>query len=64
MGDPQPLQGVLGADPLLLTPGDAVHLLPADCRATSRQRPQARADAAHAALRVQLDVIAGLEGSR
>jgi hypothetical protein len=64
MGDPQPLHDVLGADPLLLAPEEAVHLLRADWRATIRQRPQARADSAHTALRVQFDVIVGLEGSR
>jgi hypothetical protein len=64
MGDPQPIHDALGADPLLLTPEEAVHLLRADSRTTIRQRPHARVDAGPAALRIQRDLIAGPEGSR
>ena len=64
MGDPQPLHDMLGADPPLLTPEEAPHLLRADCRTMIRQRPRARADAGPAALQVESDVIAGQEGSR
>lgn len=64
MGDAQLLHDVLGADPLLLTPEEAVGLLRAGCRTTIRPRPPARAEAGPAARPVQPDVIAGWEGSR
>ena len=64
MGDAQLLHDVLGADPLLLTPEEAVRLLRAGCRTAIRQRPPARADAGPGALPIQPDVIARREGPR
>lgn len=58
MGDPQPPPDALAADPLRLTPEEAVHLLRADCRTTIRPRHQARVDAGPTKLSVHADVIA------
>lgn len=64
MGDVKLVHDVLGADPLLLTPEEAVRLLRAGFRTTTRQRPPARADAGPGALPIQPDLIADREGSR
>ncbi|TFV66937.1 UNVERIFIED_ORG: hypothetical protein E4P37_04220 [Bacillus sp. AZ43] len=64
MGDAQLLHDVLGTDPLLLMPEEAVRMLRASCGTTIRQRPPTRADAARAALPIHPDVIADWEGSR
>ncbi|WP_097195064.1 hypothetical protein [Blastococcus aggregatus] len=64
MGYPQPLADVLDIDHMLLMPEERAHLLWATCRTPIRQGPRARADAGHPELRLQPEVIGGLEQPR